>query len=111
MGVLLRTGKDANPNGRPKGSKTKFRFDVAEILHKLGYCPFTELVKMARDEDWTKRERTLAAVELANFVAPKLKSIDHSIVSDSDKFQLIMNLAPSTPQVSAPAITVDQPED
>lgn len=95
MGILLRTGKDANPNGRPKGSKTKFRFDVAAILHELKYCPFTQLVEIARDLKWNKRERTQAAIELASYVAPKLKSIE--ITSDeANKISLNLNYGSPT---------------
>lgn len=96
MGVFIRTGKDANPNGRPKGSsKKKFSYDVSVILKALGYCPFTHLVEMARDENWSKKERTQAAVELAQYVAPKLKAIEHTIGDENAGLSISFNFAPS----------------
>lgn len=87
---LWKKGSSPNPNGRPKGSKNHKGFNVEQILKDLGYCPFTHLYKMATDKDWSKRERTQAAVELCSYVAPKLKSVELS-ASQKESISLMIN--------------------
>jgi hypothetical protein len=88
----FKPGNKANPSGRPKGAKSKVRFDVAQTLKDLKYCPFTHLYQMATDETWSKRERTQAACELASYVAPKLKAVEISSDSAKEGFQMILNV-------------------
>lgn len=98
-------GDRGNPRGRPVGSKTNRGFNVEQILKELKYCPFTHLYKMATDENWAKRERTQAAIELCGYVAPKLKAVELSATQkenislmincknekDKDKFDVVDN--------------------
>jgi len=96
---------NGNRNGRPKGSKKHSGFNVEQILKDLNYCPFTHLYKMATDENWAKRERTQAAIELCGYVAPKLKAMELSATqkehisvmincnneNDTEKFDIVNN--------------------
>lgn len=88
----FKKGQVPNPTGRPKGAKGKVKFEVAQILGDLNYCPFTHLYKMAMDESWSKRERTHAACELAGYVAPKLKAIEISSDDFKEGFSMIFNV-------------------
>jgi hypothetical protein len=88
----FKKGNNANPGGRPKGAKNKVKYEVAQILSDLNYCPFTHLYKMAMDENWGDRERTRAACELAGYVAPKLKAIEISSEDFKEGFNMIFNV-------------------
>ena len=86
----FKKGEVPNPNGRPKGSKNHRGFNVEQILKDLKYCPFTHLYKMAMDENWAKRERTQAAIELCGYVAPKLKAVELS-ATQKENISLMIN--------------------
>lgn len=79
-------GVSGNPNGRPPGSKSKFRYDVAEILKGLDCNPFAILADLARNAR-SEKVRCEAAGELASYVAPKLKAIELS--SDAENPVLV----------------------
>lgn len=91
MPVHFKPGICPNPKGRPKGSKDKFRYDVADILHKMGCNPFQILGEIAMDETKSIHARTTAASELCGYVAPKLKHIE--LASDAESpFTITLNL-------------------
>lgn len=96
----FKKGQIANPAGRPIGSGTKFRFNVSEILRdlkyidekgesKVGFNPFEQLAKLAiySKSDKVKCE---ASSELASYVAPKLKHIEHASDAESP-FTITLN--------------------
>lgn len=87
---LFKPGESGNKNGRPAGSKNKKRFEVAEILERCGCNPFEELAYLAMNAK-SEKVRCEAASELAQYVAPKLKQIEHTGNADSP-VQFIMNL-------------------
>jgi hypothetical protein len=90
----FKAGVCGNPNGRPKGSKTRERFDVAAILKAHNCNPVEILMLIAKGDmetlelthDQKKyfsvRLRMEAAAELLQYVAPKLKSVE--LTSDSE---------------------------
>lgn len=90
-------GLSGNPNGRPKGAKNKVRFEVAEILKEEGCNPFKILAQLAlgnadynRGVQVTGYLRKDAAAELAQYIAPKLKSVE--LTGDQlENFTLFMN--------------------
>ncbi len=90
--------KKSNNIGIPH-EKKKFRFNVAEILEKAGCNPFQILADISMGINTgvdkrviTPRLRLEAAAELAQYVCPKLKAIDHSN-SDGSSFKFNINFS------------------
>jgi uncharacterized protein DUF5681 len=86
----FKPGQSGNPNGRPKGSPNKFKFDVTQILKDAGCNPFQILADIAMGNE-SAHARTNAATELCSYVAPKLKHIEHAADSESP-FTITLNL-------------------
>jgi len=104
MGIPFKKGQSGNPNGRPKGAKNKIRFDVAEILKEQGCNPFVVLAQLAlgnadynRGNAVTGYLRKDAAAELCQYVAPKLKSVEHSAGS-GDAISVVLNMGYENPK-------------
>jgi len=77
-GKPFEKGKSGNPNGRPKGSisaKTKM---VQTKLEELDYDPIKAMVEIAKDTNAPIAVRGKMATELASFVFPKRKAVEHS---------------------------------
>ena len=51
---------------------------VRETCERLGYDPFETLAMIGADPKATKALRVRCAAELAQYLAPKLKSIEHT---------------------------------
>jgi hypothetical protein len=64
--------------GRQKGTRNKRTQDVIERLEALGCDPIEGMARLAMDENNTPELRGRMFAELAQFVAPKLKTIEHS---------------------------------
>jgi len=69
--------------GRPKGSPNKRTLEVTARLAALGCDPIEGMAKIAADEMalGINGDRTLAGrmyAELAQYVAPKRKAVEHS---------------------------------
>lgn len=66
--------------GRPKGSANKATKAVQETLAEMGYDPIAAMVKVAVNAEQAG-DIALAgkmAAELAQYVAPKRKAVEHS---------------------------------
>lgn len=90
MGVKFKSGMSGNPRGRPRGSQTKFRFDVTQILKEAGCNPFQILADIAMGSE-SVHARKDAAAELCSYVAPKLKHIEHAADS-TNPFTITLNM-------------------
>lgn len=76
--------------GRPKGSKSKHKTDVAARLRKLGFDPIDTLVGIANEPDNPIEFRLRAASELLPYIAPKLRSVEVAIKQEEPfTFQFI----------------------
>ena len=66
--------------GRPKGSRNKRTAELAELLAKQfpGYDPVTAMAAMANDKSLDETLRLAANKEVAKYVRPQLKAIEHS---------------------------------
>jgi hypothetical protein len=106
---LFKPGQSGNPAGRKKGAKTKksFYFEAVAACDRLGVNPFEILARIASGEllkiDGVSPEkidaklRMDAAAELCQYLAPKLKSIEHK-GDIGEGFQLFINTVPFKPQ-------------
>ncbi len=72
------TGSRPKTGGRQKGTPNKATLDVVEKLAKLGCDPLAGMAKLALDESNTPELRGKMMAELAQYVAPKRKAIEHS---------------------------------
>src|SRR5215207_6385435 len=67
-----------NPGpGRPPGSRNKRHLTVEAKLDELGCYPITALALLAMDETVAIELRIKLYCELAGYVAPKLKAVEH----------------------------------
>jgi len=64
--------------GRPKGSKTKQQLAVEEKLGALGCDPITAMAMLAMDDETPLEHRIKLYCELAQYIAPKRKAVEHS---------------------------------
>jgi hypothetical protein len=64
--------------GRQKGSKNKITLDVAQKLAAWSFDPFRGMFELATDSNNSPEVRLRACSELAQYVAPKRKAVEHS---------------------------------
>ena len=64
--------------GRPKGVKNKRTLEVAERLAKIGCDPILGMARIARDKKAPMELRGRMFAELAQYIAPKRRAIEHS---------------------------------
>jgi len=75
---LFKPGKSGNPNGRPKGSKSAKTKLIESKLEELDCDPIEGMVKIALDQEVPAAVRGKMFAELAGFVYPKRKAVEHS---------------------------------
>jgi hypothetical protein len=64
--------------GRQKGTPNKATANIQEQLNALGFDPITAMVKIAKNNTNPVEVRARMCSELAQYVAPKRKAIEHS---------------------------------
>ncbi len=69
--------KPAN-SGRKKGAVGKLSLQVLSRLEELGFDPIMQMVEIANDKGAPLELRGKMAAELAQYVWPKRKAIEHS---------------------------------
>ncbi len=79
--------------GRPKGSKTKLQQGIDEKLAALGCDPLKAMALLALNEETPLEMRVKLYCELAQYVAPKRKAVEHSVDAESVRF-VIMGAQP-----------------
>lgn len=75
---MSRAGGARPGAGRPKGSKSKATLDVEEKLRKLGCDPIEGMALIAGNPENGVDLRARMYAELAQYVAPKRKAVEHS---------------------------------
>lgn len=111
---LFKPGQSGNPKGKPKGAKNKVkRLNVSQILESMNYEPFAELVNLARNAR-SEKVRCDAAIELCNYVAPKMRQVEFKNDSEAP-FIISLNMSPNskiTESISVqPNVLNDDSED
>jgi hypothetical protein len=81
--------KDGSKSGgRAKGVPNKKTLSLIERCEEYGYDSFEEMIRAAQEESEPK-ERFRMAAEIAQYIYPKRKAIEHSM--DQDKgFRVII---------------------
>jgi len=77
-GRPFKKGQSGNPSGRPKGSKSFKTKLIEEKLAELDFDPITAMVELYREKDCPQPVKAKLASELANYIFPKRKSVEHS---------------------------------
>jgi len=90
----FKKGESGNPNGRPKGSKSAKTKLVEQRLKELGCDPLEVLATICNDKKEETSLRLHAAKELANYIYPKRKAIEHS-TEDGESLSFTVNMVDS----------------
>ena len=64
--------------GRPKGALNHAPADVRERLAAMGCDPIVGMARIALDKEAPKELRARMFAELAQYVAPKRRAVEHS---------------------------------
>ena len=79
--------------GRPRGSRNKRTLDVEERLRELGCDPIEGMARIAMDEAVPIEVRARMFAELAQYIAPKRRAIEHTGDGTTHQF-VIMGAMP-----------------
>jgi hypothetical protein len=93
--------------GRPKGSLGAMTERVLELFDELSFDPLRELVGIYNAPETDRRTKVRIAIELAQFVAPKLKAID---VQESGGQGITVNVMQYLPQTHVIRIDGQSPK-
>ena len=72
-----------------KGSRTKQQLQVEERLRELGCDLIEGMARIAMDETMPIEVRARMYAELAQYIAPKRKAVEHSLAANSTAFVMI----------------------
>lgn len=75
---MSRAGGARPGAGRPKGSKSKATLDIEAKLKRLGCDPIAGMAGIAMAPDTGPDLRARMFAELAQYIAPKRKAVEHT---------------------------------
>ena len=84
--------------GCPKGSRTKQLLQVEERLRELGCDPIEGMARIAMDETMPIEVRARMYAELAQYIAPKRRAIEHTADVTAQQFVIIGAQPDATPE-------------
>lgn len=74
----FKPGQSGNPKGPGKGYKKAKTLMIEQKLEELGCDPIEGMVTMAQDKNTDDGIRARLFSELANYIFPKRKAVEHS---------------------------------
>jgi hypothetical protein len=75
--------------GRPQGSKNRRTRETEERLTRLGCDPIEGMARIAMDGKVEVAIRARMYAELAQYVAPKLRAVEHRGEQDAPRFVIL----------------------
>lgn len=89
----MEKGQTNNPNGRPKGTPNKRSLAALDIAKEHKVCPITFLCNVINDKfpEATFDHKMAAVKELAPYLFPKLKQIEHTGEGGIDLFAKLLS--------------------
>lgn len=85
-------------SGRKKGTPNKDKADLLQLIRDhvgdQDYHPVLAMAEIANDVEMPLETRTAMHKEVSQYVAPKLKSIEHTADGEGFGLSLHMNLGP-----------------
>ena len=96
----FKKGESGNPNGRPTGSKSWKTKLVEERLKELDFDPIKVMVDLANDKEAPMAIRAKLASDLAGFVFPKRKAIEHSSPDENPMARMFVYGCKKRPEVT-----------
>ncbi len=88
--------------GRPKGAINKVNTEVAKQLGDLGFNPIVEMVNLYHDPEADLTLKQNVCKELAQYIAPKRKSMDVSMRSNQEDWLNVINSSKSDSNETKP---------
>ena len=90
--MTFKAGQSGNPNGRPKGSRSKQTLAVTDRLEALGCDPIEGMARLAMDESADLSIRAQMYKELAQYIAPKRKAVEVKTEGELSLVDLIRSI-------------------
>jgi len=80
--------KGHKTGGRTAGTPNRKTQEVTELLESLGCDPIEGMARIAMDERNSVEVRSRMYAELAQYVAPRRKAVEHSGVAEEERLTI-----------------------
>ncbi len=100
--MKYQAGESGNPNGRKLGSKNKRTLGIEQALDAGNCNPIQGMIDMVNDETTEPSIRAKLYCELAGYIYPKRKAIEHSGIDGAPVLQRYAVLVHDAPKRDEP---------